>query len=310
MHRRTRTTARRHRRCASALFDLARGRQALLSVAQPALGACIALGRLPDPRVVVVGLVAATAGYLAVFSLNDVLDPRVDELSLAAGKDAAPDDDVDTVVLRHPLAQGVLSRGVALAWVGSLAVVALARRGRARAARACSRSPAPSRSRSLYCALRSVTLDEDVRVRRDGRARRSRGLGRRRAARRCARCPSSSCSRCGRSPAATCRTTSPTSRPTRRSACAPSRRPSAPPRRRARPLSARTRRRWRVSRCRYRAALRVGVLGTAPSGRWPSRRSRWRREPTPARAVATSTGRASSRRWRSRSPWSAQLGGR
>ncbi|HEY3318337.1 MAG TPA: UbiA prenyltransferase family protein [Coriobacteriia bacterium] len=140
----------------AALFDLSRGRQALLSVAQPALGALLAAGRLPDARVVAVGLVAATAGYLAVFSLNDVLDLHVDERALAAGKDAAPTGDVDTVVLRHPLAQGVLSRTVALAWVGSLAAVALV--GAAALGGACVLAFAAAVALEVaYCALRSVT---------------------------------------------------------------------------------------------------------------------------------------------------------
>ena len=34
---------------AEAVFDLSRGRQALLSVAQPALGALLAVGHLPTP---------------------------------------------------------------------------------------------------------------------------------------------------------------------------------------------------------------------------------------------------------------------
>lgn len=140
----------------AALFDLSRGRQALLSVAQPALAACIALGRVPDVRVVVVGLFAATAGFLAVFSLNDVLDQQVDERSLAAGKESAPTDDVDTVVLRHPLAQGVLPRRLALVWVGSLAAIALL--GAAALGRACVLAFLGAVALEvLYCALRSVT---------------------------------------------------------------------------------------------------------------------------------------------------------
>jgi 4-hydroxybenzoate polyprenyltransferase len=140
----------------AALFDLARGRQALLSVAQPALAACIAIGRVPDPRVVVTGLVAAAAGYLAVFSLNDVLDMHVDERSLAAGKEAAPDDDVDTIVLRHPLAQGVISRRMAVAWVASLAVIALV--GAAALGTGCVVAFGGAVALEVaYCTLRSVT---------------------------------------------------------------------------------------------------------------------------------------------------------
>lgn len=140
----------------AALFDLSRGRQALLSVAQPALGACLAAGRLPDLRIVSIGLVAATAGYLAVFSLNDVLDARTDERALAAGKTAAPAGDIDTAFLRHPLAQGALQRRTALAWVAVLGSVAAA--GAAALGIPCLLAFAGAVGLEvLYCALRSVT---------------------------------------------------------------------------------------------------------------------------------------------------------
>lgn len=106
-----------------AIFDLSRTRQALLSVAQPALGAVIALGGLPTLRQMALGLVAATTGFLAVFSLNDVLDERVDKMALAAGKAEFVGFDLDTVYSRHPIAGGQIPLRVALAWVGGLAVV-------------------------------------------------------------------------------------------------------------------------------------------------------------------------------------------
>ena len=56
---------------AAAMFDMSRGRQALLSVAQPVLCVLIALGRLPGARVALLGTVAALAGELAVYSLNE-----------------------------------------------------------------------------------------------------------------------------------------------------------------------------------------------------------------------------------------------
>jgi 4-hydroxybenzoate polyprenyltransferase len=109
---------------AAAIFDLSRGKQALLSIAQPGLAAVLALGELPPPRVLVVGLVAAWAGFFAVFSLNDVLDRKADALSLTAGKELAPDHDVDTTFVRHPLAHGDLSLRISLVWVGSLTAIA------------------------------------------------------------------------------------------------------------------------------------------------------------------------------------------
>jgi len=106
----------------AAVIDLSRGRQAMLSVAQPALGALLAAGGLPAPWRIVVGLVAASAGYLAVFSLNDVLDRRVDEAALGQAQQAGGFD-IDTVAVRHPLARGDLGAGVSIAWVASLGVV-------------------------------------------------------------------------------------------------------------------------------------------------------------------------------------------
>ena len=62
----------------AALADLTRTRQAFLSVAQPGLGAVLAVGGLPSLRISLVGLIAAAAGFLAVYLLSDVLDRRAD----------------------------------------------------------------------------------------------------------------------------------------------------------------------------------------------------------------------------------------
>ena len=109
---------------AQSLFDLSRGRQATLSIAQPGLAAVLAAGGLPAGHVVWIGLVAAWAGFLAVFSLNDVLDRRVDAAALRAGKAVVDGYDLDAAFIRHPLAQGVLSLRFSLAWVAGLALIA------------------------------------------------------------------------------------------------------------------------------------------------------------------------------------------
>jgi 4-hydroxybenzoate polyprenyltransferase len=140
----------------SALLDLSRTRQALLSVAQPALGALLALGRFPSAGQVVVGLVAATTGFLAVFALNDVLDRRVDVEALKLGKAEVPDYDLDTVFVRHPLARGDLGFAVGVGWVAALAGVSAV----------CAYALAPLclalfvlavALEALYCSLRRVT---------------------------------------------------------------------------------------------------------------------------------------------------------
>ena len=140
----------------AAVFDLSRGRQALLSIAQPALGALLVLGVLPRLEVIVLGLIAAGAGYLAVFSLNDVLDRRVDERALLVGKAEFEGYDIDTAFERHPLAKGDLSLAFSLAWVGGLGVVSAV----------CAYLLAPMCAalfalavvlEVIYCSLRSVT---------------------------------------------------------------------------------------------------------------------------------------------------------
>ena len=157
----------------AALADLSRTRHALLSVAQPGLGAVLAVGGLPSLRISLVGLVAAAAGFLAVFALNDVLDRRIDTAALRAGEgevaaldggtalggDTAFDGDTaldGTALERHPLARGDLSLRFSLAWVVSLAALS--------AVLAYTLAPvclllfgAAVALEIVYCALRTVT---------------------------------------------------------------------------------------------------------------------------------------------------------
>ena len=126
-------------------------------MAQPGLAAVLAAQGFPSLRVSVVGLVAAAAGFLAVFSLNDVLDRHVDAVSLASGKAEASGYDIDTAFVRHPLARGDLSLRFALSWVLALGVLS--------AVLAWWLSPVclllfagAVALECLYCALRSVTV--------------------------------------------------------------------------------------------------------------------------------------------------------
>ncbi|HZD60158.1 MAG TPA: UbiA prenyltransferase family protein [Anaerolineae bacterium] len=104
----------------SLFFDLSRSYQSLLSLSQPLLGAIIALRGLPDLRVLILGSIAAIAGYLAVFSLNDVLDRKIDKESLKEGKAERDKHDIGVAAFKHPLAHGDLSLVAALIWVISM----------------------------------------------------------------------------------------------------------------------------------------------------------------------------------------------
>jgi 4-hydroxybenzoate polyprenyltransferase len=112
---------------ASLLFDFSHSRQAVLSVAQPALGALIAQGGFPSIRIVGLGLVASTAGMLCVYASNDLFDLRVDREAVRSttSPKIAEGYDIDVVTVRHPVALGVLSTRLAVAWVVGLGLLAL-----------------------------------------------------------------------------------------------------------------------------------------------------------------------------------------
>lgn len=106
------------------LFGFSRGLQATLSISQPALAAIIALQGLPGPREIILGLIAATAGYFAVFAVNDLMDVKVDRRRFDHLR-SFEGFDVDSAAVRHPLAQGFLTYGQGVAWIAFLSIVAL-----------------------------------------------------------------------------------------------------------------------------------------------------------------------------------------
>jgi 4-hydroxybenzoate polyprenyltransferase len=104
---------------------LSRTTHGLLDLATPALSALLWLGAFPSPWIVAVGLLTAFSGYTAVYALNDLVDYRTDLERVRTGllKDAG--DYLDTVFVRHPLAQGALSFRKGLVWAAFWAVLAL-----------------------------------------------------------------------------------------------------------------------------------------------------------------------------------------
>jgi len=106
-------------------IGLSRMTHSVLDIAHPALGAVLVFGGVPSPFTIIVGLLAAFSGYTAVFALNDLLDCKVDceKLGGYAGKREC--FDIDSVGVRHPIAQGTIAYRSALAWVivwGALAL--------------------------------------------------------------------------------------------------------------------------------------------------------------------------------------------
>lgn len=105
---------------------LSRTPHGLLDMATPAFAALLWHGAFPPAQVIIIGLVAAFAGYTAVYALNDLVDYRADKRCYEQG--IIPDNahDLDSVFVRHPLARGFLPFEAALLWAAIWAAVALA----------------------------------------------------------------------------------------------------------------------------------------------------------------------------------------
>lgn len=105
---------------------LSRTTHLLLDIATPGLAALLCLGALPPIKVLALGLVTAFSGYTAVYALNDIIDRRVDRETVASVPHTETGSDLDSVFVRHPLAQGLLSYRDALFWTlgwASLAII-------------------------------------------------------------------------------------------------------------------------------------------------------------------------------------------
>jgi 4-hydroxybenzoate polyprenyltransferase len=104
---------------------LSRTPHGLLDLAAPAMSALLWLGGFPSIEVLALGLITAFSGYTAVYALNDVVDRRVDKEKMQGSVVPRAPKDLDSVFVRHPLAQGMLSPREGLFWTLAWAVLAL-----------------------------------------------------------------------------------------------------------------------------------------------------------------------------------------
>lgn len=105
---------------------LSRTHHGLIDLATPGLGALLWLGAFPPPAVMLIGLLSAFAGYTAVYALNDVVGYRPDREKIRDSGAWTDDKGLDSVYVRHPLAQGLLTLRAGVLWAAGWALVALA----------------------------------------------------------------------------------------------------------------------------------------------------------------------------------------
>ena len=109
-------------------WALSRTPHGIIDMTTPCMAALVWLGEFPSPAIIVVGLVTVFAGYTAVYALNDIIGYRSDRAKLEAGgfSGAAHASDIDALLVRHPMAQGLISFPAGLAWAAGWGVVAAA----------------------------------------------------------------------------------------------------------------------------------------------------------------------------------------
>jgi len=106
-------------------FALSRTPHGLLDMCTPAFGALLWLGHFPSLYVMVLGLITTFAGYTAVYALNDVIDYEADKEKAAGGGFSNLQSDLDSIIVRHPMAQGLLSFKQGLYWASAWGLVAI-----------------------------------------------------------------------------------------------------------------------------------------------------------------------------------------
>ena len=104
---------------------LSRTPHGVIDIATPALAALLCLGHFPPLFTALLGLITVFAGYTAVYALNDLVDYRTDREKVCAGGYADGEDFLDGVLVRHPLAKGVLTLTEGILWAGGWTMVAM-----------------------------------------------------------------------------------------------------------------------------------------------------------------------------------------
>ncbi len=106
-------------------FALSRTPHGLLDMCTPAFGALLWLGQFPPVQTIIIGIITTFAGYTAVYALNDIIDYKADREKAAMGGFSDTGNDLDSIIVRHPMAQGLLSFKEGLFWALSWALLAL-----------------------------------------------------------------------------------------------------------------------------------------------------------------------------------------
>lgn len=109
---------------ARSILGLSRVPHSLMDVALPAFCAIAWLGAFPSIKITLLGIITASAAYLAVYGFNDLVDLYNDreKAKLTTNNHQGY---IDAMLPIHPIASGKLSFKIAFIWICSLILIAL-----------------------------------------------------------------------------------------------------------------------------------------------------------------------------------------
>lgn len=108
-----------------ALMGFSRAYIGFFVLAQSALGASLALKGLPSWDVIVVGVIACLAGSYSLVAYNDLLDIPIDKKRFENKLREVEGFDMGSAFERHPVAKGLISFKLALAWILATATISM-----------------------------------------------------------------------------------------------------------------------------------------------------------------------------------------
>ncbi len=108
-------------------FALSRTHHGVLDMMAPVFAALVYLGHFPDISVVIVGVITVFSGYTAVYALNDIAGYKDDKKNIHPSSKKGEQNriDLDSILIRHPLAQGAISLRSAAIWAGVWSTMAM-----------------------------------------------------------------------------------------------------------------------------------------------------------------------------------------
>ena len=108
-------------------WALSRTPHGLLDMCTAALASLLWLGHFPSFKIIGLGLITVFSGYTAIYALNDVVGYRSDKKKLQQRNLRGFEDceDLDAILVRHPMARGLLSFKAGLLWSIAWALLAL-----------------------------------------------------------------------------------------------------------------------------------------------------------------------------------------